>query len=162
MNPTSATSPGESGQAPRPTPSAHECHARVEASFVRQGLMQHLGARLLRVEHGLCVIALPYSDRVTQQQGGFHGGAMGALADIVGGYAGLTVADPGLEVTTVEYKINFLNSFQDGELHGLGRVIRAGRRIIVTSAELFHVAPDGRRSACAVMQQTLAPVPKNY
>ncbi len=47
---------------------------RVNASFVRQGLMQHLGARLLRVEHGVCEIALPYSERVTQQQGGFHGG----------------------------------------------------------------------------------------
>nr|MBP8087515.1 PaaI family thioesterase [Polaromonas sp.] len=70
---------------------------RVQASFVRQGLMQHLGARLLRAEHGLCEVALPYSDRVTQQQGGFHGGAMGALADIAGGYAGLTVAPAGME-----------------------------------------------------------------
>jgi hypothetical protein len=26
---------------------------RIEASFLRQGLMQHLGARLLRVEPGL-------------------------------------------------------------------------------------------------------------
>jgi hypothetical protein len=36
-------------------------------------------------------VALPYSDRVTQQQGGFHGGAMGALADIAAGYAAMTV-----------------------------------------------------------------------
>ncbi|OYY50908.1 MAG: phenylacetic acid degradation protein, partial [Polaromonas sp. 24-62-144] len=69
-------------------------YRRVEASFLRQGMMQHLGARLVRVESGLCEIALPYSDRVTQQQGGFHGGAMGALADIAGGYAALTVAAP--------------------------------------------------------------------
>ncbi len=51
-------------------------------------------------------VALPMSDKVTQQQGGFHGGAMGALADIGGGYAALTVAPEGMEVTTVEYKIN--------------------------------------------------------
>jgi uncharacterized protein (TIGR00369 family) len=135
---------------------------RVEASFVRQGLMRHLGAKLLRVEPGVCEIALPYSERVTQQQGGFHGGAMGALADIAGGYAALTMAADGSEVTTVEYKINFLSSFDSGELRATGRVVRAGKRVIVTTAEVVHVAADGRESACAVMQQTLVPVTKTY
>jgi uncharacterized protein (TIGR00369 family) len=137
-------------------------YARVQASFERQGMMRHLGTRLLRVEPGLCELALPYSDKVTQQQDGFHGGAMGALADIAAGYAGLTVAPEGMEVVTAEYKINFLNSFQGGELRATGRVLKTGRRIIVTTAEVMHVAPDGTASACAVLQQTLVPVPKTY
>ena len=141
---------------------ADDLQARVQASFERQGMMRHLGARLRRVEPGLCELALPYSDKVTQQQGGFHGGAMGALADIAGGYAGLTMAPEGMEVTTAEYKINFLAAFQDGELRATGRVVKAGRRIIVTTAEVAHVDADGRHSPCAVMQQTLVPVPKNY
>ena len=135
---------------------------RIEASFLRQGLMRHLGARLLRVEPGLCEVALPWSERVTQQQGSFHGGAMGARADIAGGYAALTVAAEDSEVTTVEYKINFMAAFRDGELRALGRVARAGKRIIVTTAEVTHVAPDGKESPCALMQQTLVPVPKTY
>lgn len=135
---------------------------RVQASFVRQGLMQHLDARLLDVQHGLVEIALPYADKVTQQQGGFHGGAMGALADIAGGYAGLTVAPEGMEVVTVEYKINFLSSFQGGELRATGRVVKAGRRTIITTAEVVHVDDAGRQSPCALMQQTLMPVPKTY
>ena len=139
-----------------------EIFQRIEASFLRQGMMQHLGARLLRVEPGLCEIALPYSERVTQQQGGFHGGAMGALADIAGGYAALTLVAPGFEVTTVEYKINFLAGFNDGELRAIGRVAKAGKRILVTTADVMHVAPDGKQNACAVMQQTLVPVPKTY
>jgi len=137
-------------------------YARVQASFERQGMMRHLGARLLRVESGLCELVLPYSDRVTQQQDGFHGGAMGALADIAGGYAGLTMAPEGMEVTTAEYKINFLAAFQGGELRATGRVVKAGRRIIVTTAEVVHVDADGKQSPCAVMQQTLVPVPKTY
>ena len=137
-------------------------YRRIEASFLRQGLMRHLGARLLRVEPGLCEVALPWSDKVTQQQGSFHGGAMGALADIAGGYAALTVAAEDSEVTTVEYKINFMAAFQGGELRALGRVARAGKRIIVTTAEVTHVAPGGKESACALMQQTLVPVPKTY
>lgn len=141
---------------------ADELHARVLASLERQGLMRHLGVRLLRVEPGLCELALSYSERVTQQQDGFHGGAMGALADIAGGYAGLTLAPEGMEVTTVEYKINFLAAFQGGELRATGRVVKAGRRIIVTTAEVVHVDANGKQSACAVMQQTLAPVPQTY
>lgn len=135
---------------------------RVQTSLDRQGMMQQLGVRLLAVVPGTVTLALPYSDRVTQQQGGFHGGAMGALADIAGGYAGLTVAPEGMEVTTVEYKINFLAAFQGGELQATGRVLKAGKRIIVTAAEVVHVAPDGQRTDCAVMQQTLVPVPKTY
>jgi uncharacterized protein (TIGR00369 family) len=142
---------------------AHEAvFERVRRSFERQGMMRHLGAQLVRVEPGLCEILLPYADQVTQQQGGFHGGAVGAIADIAGGYAALTQAPEGMEVITVEYKINFLAAFRDGELHACGHVLRAGRRIIVTNAEVTHVDASGKRRACAVMQQTLAPMPKLY
>ncbi|HMO52614.1 MAG TPA: PaaI family thioesterase [Kiritimatiellia bacterium] len=139
-----------------------ELRQRVQASLDRQGMMQQLDVRLLEVASGMVTLAMPYSERVTQQQGGFHGGAMGALADIAGGYAALTVAPEGMEVTTVEYKINFLAAFQGGELQATGRVVKAGKRIIVTTAEVVHVAADGLRSDCAVMQQTLVPVPKTY
>jgi uncharacterized protein (TIGR00369 family) len=143
------------------TPEQHTFQ-RVEASFVRQGMMRALGARLVSAAPGCCEVALPYSDRVTQQQGGFHGGAMGALADIAGGYAALTVAPEGMEVTTVEFKINFLAAFQGGELRARGRVVKAGKRIIVTTAEVVHLDAAGRETDCAVMQQTLVPVPKTY
>jgi len=72
-------------KAPLASQDAEALFARVQASFVRQGLMQHLGARLLRVEPGLCEVALPYSDRVTQQQGGtndVHQGPLNALKPI--------------------------------------------------------------------------------
>ena len=135
---------------------------RVAASFARQGMMNHLDAKLLRVVSGEVEIALPYGDKVTQQQGGFHGGAMGALADIAGGYAALTVAPEGMEVTTVEYKINFLSSKQQGELRAVGKVVKGGKRIIVTTAEVFHVDAQGQQTLCALMQQTLVPVAQTY
>ena len=135
---------------------------RVAASFARQGMMQHLEAKLVRVALGEVEIALPYGDKVTQQQGGFHGGAMGALADIAGGYAALTVVPEGMEVTTVEYKINFLSSKQQGELRAVGKVVKGGKRIIVTTAEVFHIDANGQQTLCAVMQQTLVPVAQTY
>jgi len=135
---------------------------RVQLSFARQGLMRHLGAQLLSVLPGECVITLPFSDKVTQQQGAFHGGAIGALADIAGGYAALTVAPAGTEVVSVEYKINFLAACQGGELRATGRVVKGGKRIIVTAVDVMHVGMDGRQTPCALLQQTVMPVPKTY
>ena len=76
--------------------------------------------------------------------------------------AGLTQAPAGMEVTAVEYKINFLAAFEGGELRATGRVVRAGKRVMVTSAEVMHVDADGQERACALMQQTLMPVPRSY
>jgi uncharacterized protein (TIGR00369 family) len=121
-----------------------------------------LDAKLLRVEKGEVEVALPFGDKVTQQQGGFHGGAIGALADIAGGYAGLTVLPEGMEIVTAEYKINFLSSHQEGELRAVGKVVKGGKRIVVTTVEVFHIDAQGKQSMCAVMQQTLVPVPQNY
>ncbi len=137
-------------------------YERVALSLARQGMMTHLGVRLLSASEGQVALALTYSDKLTQQQGGFHGGAIGALADIAGGYAALTVAPEGMEVVTVEYKINFLNSLQGGEIRAMGKVLKVGRRVIVSSAEVVHIDENGKTTACAVMQQTLAPVPKTY
>jgi len=143
-------------------PNFESTQQRVQRSFERQGLMRLLGAELLRVVPGECVLTLPYSDKVTQQQGAFHGGAIAALADIAAGYAALTMAPAGMEVVSVEFKINFLAACQGGELCATGRVVKAGKRIIVTSAEVRHVADSGEETVCAVLQQTVMPVAKNY
>ncbi|MGY8905037.1 MAG: PaaI family thioesterase [Burkholderiales bacterium] len=136
-------------------------YQRIETSFLRQGLMQHLGARIVRVQPGEVEFALPLSDKVTQQQGAFHGGALGALADICCGYAALSVAPEGMEVTTVEYKINFVAAALGTEVFCVGKVVKAGRTLTITSAELFDVK-DGQRKLCGVMQATLIAVAKKY
>jgi len=59
--------------------------AVVRASFARQGLMAHLGARLTRVEVGRVEIEVPFRDELSQQQGLFHGGVTTAIADSAGG-----------------------------------------------------------------------------
>ena len=134
---------------------------RINESFQRQGMMQHLGARLVRVTAGEVEFALPKSDKVTQQQGSFHGGALGTLADISCGYAALTVAPEGMEVTTVEYKINFVSAAMGDEVVCVGKVQKAGRTLTITNAELFDIK-DGTRKLCGLMQATMIFVAKQY
>ena len=135
---------------------------RIQQSFQRSGFLKNIGAELVRAEKGLCEVVLPHSSRIANQQDFFHGGAIGALSDTTAGYASLTIAPEGMEVTTVEYKINFLNNMQGGELRAIGKVIKPGKRVMVCSAEIFHVDGEGKSTLCAVTQQTMMAVPKNY
>jgi uncharacterized protein (TIGR00369 family) len=134
---------------------------RVRESFERQGLMMHWGAQLVGASKGRTEFALPKSDKVTQQQGSIHGGAMGALADIACGYAALTIAPEGMEVTTVEYKVNMMAAPVGEALHVVGEVKRAGRTLAVCQAEMFDVK-DGERRFCGLMQATMMYIEKKY
>ncbi|HWW60023.1 MAG TPA: PaaI family thioesterase [Thermoanaerobaculia bacterium] len=123
---------------------------RIRASFARQGLMQTLGACIVRVEPGRVVIELPFSDAVTQQHGYFHAAAMAAIADTAGGYAALTLMEPHEEVLAVEFKINLLKPATGASLVAEASVVRAGRTLIVCQANVKNDADE----VVAVMMQT--------
>jgi uncharacterized protein (TIGR00369 family) len=126
----------------------------VRDSFARQGLMRTLGAQIVTLEPGLCVIEMGYLPGVSQQQGFFHGGAIGAIADSAAGYAAYSLMPAGVEILTVEYKINLIRPALPPALRAEGRVVRAGKTLTVCRADVFHHGPGGLE-ACAVLQSTL-------
>ena len=128
--------------------------ARVRKSFDAQGIMGHLGARLVSVSPGACEIDLPYSDVVSQQHDFFHGGAIGTIADTAGGYSAFTLMDAEDGILTVEYKLNLMAPASGELLIARGHVLRPGRTLTVTRADVF-VVKDGVETVCATMQQTL-------
>ncbi|VVE75013.1 PaaI family thioesterase [Pandoraea sputorum] len=144
-------------------PSSHAAHAapvdpavdaKIRASFDKQGVMTHWGAQLTHIADGFCEISLPFSDKVNQQLGYFHGGVIGAIADSAGGYAGYTRISPDQELVTAEYKLNILAPGKGDTLVGRGQVVKSGRTLIVATAELFAI-DNGKWTLCALMQQTL-------
>jgi uncharacterized protein (TIGR00369 family) len=134
---------------------------RILESFARQGMTQHLGFEFIHADVGKVEFAMPRSDKVLQQQGVFHGGALGTLADICCGYAALTVAPQDMEVTTVEYKINFVSAAVGERVVCIGEVKKAGRTLTVCTAELFD-EKDGVRKTCGYMQATVINIAKKY
>lgn len=128
--------------------------SRIQNSFDAQGIMGHLGARLVSVTPGACEVELPYSDAVSQQHGFFHGGVIGTIADTAGGYSAFTLMDADDGILTVEYKINMIAPASGELLIARGHVLRPGRTLTVTQAEV-SVVKDGTETVCAAMQQTL-------
>ena len=127
----------------------------VRDSFARQGLMTTLGAHIVTIEPGLCVIEMDYAPGVSQQQGFFHGGAIGAIADSAAGYAAYSLMPAGAEILTVEYKINLIRPAVPPTLRAEGRVLRAGKTLSMCRADVFHSGPGGAPEACALLQSTL-------
>lgn len=134
-------------------------NALLAASFVQQGVLMAWNARLTSAADGACEIVLPMSAVVTQQHGFFHGGVIGTLADAAGGYAANTLLMPSHECLSAEYKINFVAPGIGDTLIARGKVLKAGKTLVVSSAEVF-VVKDGVEKLCAIMQQTLFAIPK--
>ncbi len=127
---------------------------RVRASFATQRAMTLVGAEIVVVEPGLVEIELPFSDGITQQHGFVHGGIVAMVADSAAGYAANTLTDADASVLTVEYKINFVAPAEGERLVARGEVVKSGRTLLITRAEVFGLR-DGKMTPCAVMQQTI-------
>ena len=127
---------------------------RVRASFDKQNAMALIHATIPLVEHGRTEIHLPHWSGVEQQHGFVHGGVVGMIADSAAGYAAMTVVPETASVLTVEFKMNLVAPADGEKLIARGKVVRPGRTLIVTQAEVFAVK-DGQESLCALMQQTI-------
>lgn len=128
--------------------------ARVRDSFSRQGAMALIGAELSRLGPGGCEIRLPYRPELSQQHGYFHGGIIGTIADSAGGYAAFTLMPADSSVLTVEYKMNLLAPGDGDALVSRGRVLKAGRSLVVVQVDVT-VTKAGRPTLCATSLQTL-------
>lgn len=134
-----------------------ELETRIRQSFERQTMMESLGAELVSLRAGEVSIAAPVSEGYRQQQGFAHGGLIFTLGDSAAGYAALSVLPADVEVMTVELKINMLAPAA-GRLIAEGRVLKSGRRLIVTAADVWDEDDQGARKHVAALQGTMIPV----
>ena len=130
---------------------------RLRGSFGRQTMMTTLGAEMVEAAQGRAVIAAPIGGHVLQQHGAGHAGLAFSLGDSAAGYAALSVMPAGSEVMTVEMKINLMAPATGDRLVAEGRVVKAGRRIVVVAADVWAEAATGRKHV-AMLQGTMIPV----
>jgi uncharacterized protein (TIGR00369 family) len=114
-----------------------DIEARIRSSFAKQGLMATLGAAIGEIAAGAVEILLPASSAVSQQHGFVHGGAISAIADTAAGYSALSLMPAGRGVLTTEFKINLVAPAIGDLIIARGRVLKAGRTLTLTQAEVF-------------------------
>jgi len=121
----------------------------VRDSFARQTIMTLFDARLSRVEPGLVHIELPFRADLCQQNGYLHAGISTTIADSAGGYAALSLFEPGEDVLTSEFKMNFLSPADGERFVATGRVLKPGRRLSICQVEV-HAYRGDQSTLCVV------------
>lgn len=116
---------------------SNDFEKRVRDSFAKQTIMATLGAEIAAVRLGEVEIVLPFSDKILQQHGFIHAGAVATIADSACGYAGLSVMPPDAAVLTTEFKIHLLSPAKGDRLRAIGRIVRNGKSLVVTLGEVF-------------------------
>ena len=135
-------------------PDAKAIDARVRDSFARQTIMTTLGAQIAAVRPGEVEVVLPFSDKILQQHEFIHAGVVATIADTACGYAALTVMPAEAAVLTTEFKINLLAPAKGERLRAVGRVVRNGKKLVITLGEVF-AEEGGARKQVALITATM-------
>jgi len=114
-----------------------ELAERVRQAVAQQPFMTTLRVTVAHVAPGEVDLDLPFDERLTQQHGFLHAGAVAAVLDSACGYAAWAAADGEADVLTVEYKINLLEPAVGERVLCQGRVLRRGGRLAVCRGEAY-------------------------
>lgn len=127
----------------------------VRASFARQTFMATLGAGLELVAPGRVDIGVAFSPTLCQQNGYLHAGVLTSIADSACGYAALSLAPPGHDVLAVEFKINLVRPASAPRFLACAEVLRAGRTLTVSRADVFGLKPSGRELVATLLSTVI-------
>jgi uncharacterized protein (TIGR00369 family) len=111
--------------------------------LVRQRMKESKSSELLgfdveSVHNGRAIFRLDVRPRHKQIHGVVHGGILAALADTTAAIAAYTAVPRGVELATLELKINYLEPVPGGRVRADARVLRAGRNFIVAECEIYN------------------------
>jgi uncharacterized protein (TIGR00369 family) len=96
-----------------------------------------LGIQVESIEPGHAVLTMAIRDELKQNHGVAHGGSIAALIDSAMALAIMPLLDENERTTTVDLTIHYLRPLTQGVARSSARVVRAGKRVITVSAELF-------------------------
>lgn len=116
---------------------------KLVTELVRQRMRESKATELLgfdveSVHDGRAIFRLEVRPRHKQIHGVVHGGILAALADTTAAIAAYTMIPRGVEIATLELKINYLEPVPGGTVKADARVLRAGRNFIVAECEIFN------------------------
>lgn len=111
----------------------------VKAAVLSMPAAKHLGFDFGRVAPGEAEIIQPYREELTQHNGFFQGGVLGALADFAGGSAAGTLLPPGWVNMTIDYTVKLLAAAKGEKLIARGRVIKASQVMTIAGADVYSV-----------------------
>lgn len=109
----------------------------VSSIFQNAPFVQHLGIHVIRQAEGACDTAMPIRPEHLQQDGYVHAGVLATIADHTAGGAAATLLGEHQGVLSIEFKVNLLRPAKGTQLLCYATVLRGGRTISVTEANVY-------------------------
>ena len=113
-----------------------EQRKRVERALDTVPFARLIGIQLEEVTEGRSVLTMTVRDELKQNHGVVHGGAIASLIDSAMAFAIIPLLAEKERTTTVDLTIHYLRPLTEGIAKSTARVVRAGRRVVVVSAEV--------------------------
>lgn len=123
----------------------------VERVFVSSPFIQHIGIVFEDCGAGWCRSSLLAAPRHRQHSGVVHGGVLATMADNTAGGAAYSLAPVGVNVLTIEFKINLLRPGLGERFICHGRVLKPGRRFTIVESEVFAYSEHSEKLVCKAM-----------
>lgn len=96
-----------------------------------------LGIEVDSVEPGRAVLSMKLRDDLMRNHGIAHGGAIATLIDSAMAIAIMAQLAENEQTVTVDLTIHYLRPISEGTAKASARIVRAGKKVITVSAELF-------------------------
>jgi len=118
--------------------------------------MVDLGVEPIVVAEGRVTTELLLQPKHLQHTGVVHAGVMAALADHTMGAAAQTMAPEGHWILTAEFKTNLLRGARGDQLVCEAWVLKPGKQLMFTEAEVYAVSGSGERQLVVKASGTMA------
>lgn len=105
----------------------------------------HTGIEIHDISDGECELYINVEEHHEQQNGFLHGGMTATLIDVATGISAYSVAPEGKNVVTADLKVQYLHPATSNKIIAKGKVIKAGRFMVFTEAQIFDVLPEGNK-----------------
>jgi acyl-CoA thioesterase len=114
-----------------------EQRRRVEAAREGVPFLKLLGIEVESVAPGTATLSVAVREELMRNDRIVHGGVMASLIDSAFAFAIIPMLSDGERTVTVDMTIHYLRPLSSGVAKATARIVRAGRRVITLSAELF-------------------------
>lgn len=112
----------------------------IREAFRGVPFVRFLGIELGELKRGEATLHLEIRDELRRNNGVAHGGVVASLVDTAAAFATLTLVEPDQTTTTIDLTVHYLRPLLEGRATAHARIVRAGRRVLVISVDVFDDA----------------------
>jgi uncharacterized protein (TIGR00369 family) len=116
--------------------------ANASATIDNAHLLSRLGMRDVEETSDRLVIEMDNRPDLANIRGALQGGLVATLIDIAAGRLAGNVVGPDQDVTTADMNVHYLAPIMQGPARAEATIVRAGRRLIVTSVDVTDAGRD--------------------